>query len=478
MTRSGASHGARGAPSGDSKVAGTPADPRRVAYEVLRAVSERDAYANLTLPGLLRQRGVTGQEAALATELCYGTLRSLGTLDAILAAASSRPLSRIQLPVLDALRLGAYQLLFTRVPAHAAVSTTVSLVRADRGQRAAGFGNAVLRRVAAQELSGWLTRLAPDDEVARLALTYAHPQWVVRAFADALGVGVADPELAAALAADNERPGVHLVALPGRIERDELAEQVGGEPGRYSPYAVRLPAGDPADLPAIGQRLAGVQDEGSQLVGSATATAPIAGEDTRWLDLCAGPGGKASLLGALAAQRGAAVTAVEVAPHRARLVRSATEGLPVRVLTADGREVGSHPDLPERGFDRVLVDAPCTGLGALRRRPESRWRRTPEDLRSVTALQRELLAAAVRAARPGGLVGYVTCSPHVAETTACVADTRRDCGVATELIDATQVLDEVAENAVELPAGPMAQLWPHRHGTDAMFVALLRRNDT
>ena len=445
------------------------AEPRRVAYEVLRAVSERDAYANLALPALLRQRGVTGQDAALATELCYGTLRSLGTLDAILAAASSRPLARIQPPVLDALRLGAYQLLFTRVPAHAAVSTTVNLVRAERGQRAAGFSNAVLRRVATEDLSGWLERLAPADEVARLALAYAHPEWVVRGFADALGVPVGDPELAAALAADNVRPGVHLVALPGRVERDELADQVGGEPGRYSPYAVYLPAGDPADLPAIRRRRAGVQDEGSQLVALATATASIDGPDIRWLDLCAGPGGKAALLGALAAQRGTEVTAVEVSPHRARLVQQATEDLPVRVLTADGRDVGRRSELPERGFDRVLVDAPCTGLGALRRRPEVRWRRTPEDLESLTDLQRQLLAAGLRAVRPGGLVGYVTCSPHPAETAGVVEAVSREYDV--EPIDAVAVLPPT----LELRGGPTAQLWPHRHGTDAMFLTLLAR---
>lgn len=450
-------------------------DPARdAAYQVLRAVSERDAYANLTLPGVLTERGLQGRDAAFATELCYGTLRALGPLDAIIAAASSRSLDHVDPPVRDALRLGAYQLLHTRVPRHAAVDTTVTLVRAGHGRGAAGFANAVLRRVAARSWEGWVTALAPRDELGRLAFTHAHPEWIARAFAEALGD--ASAELADALAADNVRPAVTLAALPGRITREQLVADTGGTPGRFSPYAVRLEGGDPARLTAVAGRRATVQDEGSQLVALAVAGAPLDGGDERWLDLCAGPGGKAALLGALAAERGARLTAVEVAPHRARLVASAVRGLPVTVLTADGRWVGVPPELPEAGFDRVLVDAPCTGLGALRRRPEARWRRTPEDLDGLTGLQRELLAAALRAVRPGGVVGYVTCSPHLAETVDCVARVRRDTGIATEPVDAPGVLRAVSSGALALPAGPAAQLWPHRHGTDAMFLSLLHRS--
>ncbi|HEX2418220.1 MAG TPA: transcription antitermination factor NusB, partial [Micromonosporaceae bacterium] len=402
------------------------ADPaREAAFQVLRAVDERAAYANLALPGLLRQRGITGRDAALATELCYGTLRTLGTLDAILAQASSRPLGRIQAPVRDALRLGGYQLLYTRMPPHAAVDSTVALVRGQHGHRATGFVNAVLRRVAEHDLDDWLEQITPSDPTAALAVRHAHPEWAVRAFADALD-GDLD-EAAAALAADNRRPIVHLAGLPGRIDPATLADQASGQPGFYSPYAVYLPEGGaPAEIAAVAQRLATVQDEGSQLVALATAGAVVSGEDHRWLDLCAGPGGKAVLLGALARQRNAEVTAVEVAGHRARLVREATRDLPVRVVHADGRQVGDHPGLPTDGFDRVLVDAPCTGLGALRRRPEARWRRTPGDLAALTVLQRQLLAAGLRAVRPGGVLGYVTCSPHLDETAAVIDQFSRE----------------------------------------------------
>jgi 16S rRNA (cytosine967-C5)-methyltransferase len=459
-----------GRPAPVRPVAGArPVDrPRHAAYEVLRAVHDDDAYANLALPALLARRDLTGRDAAFATELCYGTLRATGTLDAVLAGISDRPLRRLDAAVLDALRLGTYQLLYTRVPAHAAVSTTVALVRATTGASAAKFANAVLRRVAGRDLDGWLDAVAPADPVGNLAVRHAHPEWIVRAFGDALG---GPDELPAALAADNDRPAVHLAARPGRITAAELADRTGGEVGRWAPTAVYLPAGAPGDLPEVRDGLAGVQDEGSQLVALALADAPVTGRDTTWLDLCAGPGGKSALLGSVAAQRGATLTAVEVAEHRAELVRAAVAGLPVRVVRADGRAVGERPDLPACGFDRVLVDAPCTGLGALRRRPETRWRRTEADLADLTVLQRELLTAACHATRQGGIIGYVTCSPHLAETAGAV-DALGETAPAVEPVDARDLLPPGMPG---LGAGPAVQLWPHRHGTDAMYLALLRR---
>jgi 16S rRNA (cytosine967-C5)-methyltransferase len=455
-----------------------------MAYEAVAAVHRDDAFANLVLPRLLREHRVSGRDAAFATELAYGTLRMHGQLDAIIAVAARRDVARLDPPVRDCLRLGTYQLLHTRVPAHAAVATTVELVRAV-APAAAGFANAVLRRVAGHDLDGWLDQVAPVDPVGRLALAHAHPEWIVRAIAESLHVDPTSPELAAALAADNVRPVVHLCARPGRISADDLAERVGGRRGPWSPYAVHLPEGAPGDLPEIRDGLAHVQDEGSQLVALALAAAPLDGPDDRWLDLCAGPGGKAALLGSLAVPRQAAVTAVEVAPHRVALVSRAVAGLPVDVVTADGRTVGKIPLTGQssefarnsdrsaggEGWDRVLVDAPCTGLGSLRRRPESRWRRQPSDLPALTRLQRELLVAALTAVRPGGLVAYVTCSPHVVETRVTVAEALRRVGSEVEQIDVRPYIPGVPD----LGDGPMVQLWPHRHGTDAMFVALLRR---
>ncbi|VEG54509.1 Fmu (Sun) domain-containing protein [Mycolicibacterium aurum] len=443
-----------------------PLDPaRQAAFDVLRAVSERDAYANLALPAILRDRGISGRDAAFATELTYGTCRARGLLDVVIEAVAGRPVDRIDPVLLDLLRLGAYQLLRTRVDDHAAVSTAVEQAGIEFDTARAGFVNGVLRTIARRDLASWLEQLAPPaatDPIGHLALVNAHPRWIAQAFADALGARAG--ELAALLASDDARPEVHLMARPGAITAGELAEQVGGTVGRYSPYAVYLGDGDPGGLAAVQDGKALVQDEGSQLVARALTLAPLIGDDGgRWLDLCAGPGGKTALLAALAQPGGGTVTAVEPAPRRADLVEQNTAGLPVEVVRVDGRESGLTP-----GFDRVLVDAPCTGLGALRRRPEARWRRRPGDVAQLVALQRELLAAAIRLTRPGGVVLYATCSPHLAETTGVVADALRRHPVTA--LDTR----ELFAPATDTGDGLSVQLWPHRHGTDAMFAAAMR----
>jgi 16S rRNA (cytosine967-C5)-methyltransferase len=464
----------RDARGGRAPRAGRPAsDPaRQAAYEAVAAVHRDDAYANLVLSEILRDMGLHGRDAAFATELAYGTLRALGTLDLIIEKCAGREMARIDPPTRDALRLGAYQILHTRVPPHAAVSSTVDLVRSV-SPGASGFANAVMRAITDHSLEEWLSQLAPayeTDPVGNLSVLHNHPQWIIRAFSEALGGDLADT--ARLLIEDNQPAGVHLCARPGRADAVELAEEVGGQPGAFSPYAVYLNGGAPGELRAIRNGSAHVQDEGSQLVAAALVNAPLEGSDRRWLDLCAGPGGKAGLLGALAAQRGAEVTAVEVADHRARLVEQATIGLPVIVLPMDGRTVGRDPDLPEEAFDRVLVDAPCTGLGSLRRRPEARWRKQPSDLPPLTRLQRELLVAALRAVRPGGVVAYVTCSPHMVETQVTVTEGARRSGVEVDFVDARPLMPA---GMPKLGTGPTVQLWPHRHGTDAMFLAVLRR---
>ncbi|MGH3752185.1 MAG: RsmB/NOP family class I SAM-dependent RNA methyltransferase, partial [Pseudonocardiaceae bacterium] len=313
----------------------------------------------------------------------------------------------------------------------------------------------------------WVRAVAPgaeDDPVGHLAMAHSHPRWIAQAFADALG-GDLD-ELEQALAADDARPLVHLAARPGGISAAELAAVTGGRLAPYSPYGVHLAdGGDPGELAPVRDHLAQVQDEGSQLVALALAGVALEGADAHWLDLCAGPGGKAALVGALGAARGACLDAVDKAEHRARLVGQACAGLPVTVHVADGRDSG----LPDRGYDRVLVDAPCTGLGALRRRPEARWRRRADDVAGLVRLQRELLVAALRLVRPGGVVAYATCSPHLDETVGVVADVVRRTGA--EQLDSRPQFPGVPR----LGEGPYVQLWPHRHSTDAMFCALLRR---
>lgn len=435
---------------------------REAVFEVLVRVERDSAYANLTLPAVLRERKVAGRDAAFATELTYGTLRSRGVLDAVIGDNASRGTDRMACEVLTALRMGAYQLLYTRVEDHAAVDTSVRLVEASGQEKAKGFVNGVLRSIAHTPVDEWLNKLEPKDPLAALAFRHAHPVWIAESIRSALGSR--DDEIEAALEADSARPVVHLVARPGEISAEELALITGGDEGRYSPYAVYLPEGDPGQLQPVRDGLAAVQDEGSQVIARAVTEVPVENDQGRWLDLCAGPGGKAALMGALASIDGAAVDAVEVSPHRAELIRKTVRDLPVRVHTADGRRPGLEP-----GYDRALVDAPCSGLGALRRRPEARWTKQEEDIAELNVLQRELLTSAIDLVKPGGIVVYSTCSPDLRETRGVVDAVLASGGV--EELDAGQYaagMDDVGDE-------PSVQMWPHRHGTDAMFFAVLRK---
>ncbi|MGP5672794.1 RsmB/NOP family class I SAM-dependent RNA methyltransferase [Brachybacterium alimentarium] len=459
---------------------------RQVAFEGLRLIREDDAYANLVLPRLLRSHRVSGRDAAFTTELFYGSLRAQGRLDAILAACVDRPLEKVDPALVDVLRLGAYQLLDMTVAPHAATSETVALARSEVGAGAASFVNAVLRRVGERTLEEWIDEVAPErakDPTGHLAVVHSHPRWVVRALTDALaGHGRSRDEIDELLAAQNAAPAVSLVMRPGLTDLDELIDH-GASAGRLSVFAASWPSGDPGGMDAVKEGRVAVQDEGSQLAALALALGAddlVRADDAHWLDLCAGPGGKAALLGGLTVGHDADLLAVELQPHRTELVERAVAtlqeaGCEISTRTADGTTLGA--ELPGR-FSRVLADVPCSGLGALRRRPEARWRRTPTDVGQLSTLQRTLLTSALDAAAPGGVVAYVTCSPHLAETRLVVADVlkgRED----VEELDARDAVRAGVLPAhrtdIELGEGPAVQLWPHVHGTDAMYICLLRK---
>lgn len=471
----------------------TTIDPaRQIAFEVLHKVTTEDAFANIALPKALREGRQSGRidlrDAAFASELVYGTLRFRGYLDWVIGSHMDRALSLVDPIVVDLLRMGAHQILHMRVPDHAAVATTVDLGRELLTDGPARFINAVLRSLTRQSEEERAAALdAISDPTKRLATQYSHPEWMVEAFTEALRVHRGAPgEIEDLLQADNVAPIVTLVARPGLIHPADLADEAEDilatrvAPGDVSEYAVLLESGDPAALPSIREGLAGAQDEGSQLAALIAAEAPVEGSDSAWLDLCAGPGGKAALVASVGAGRGAHLVANEMHPHRARLVERACQALDnVEVVAGDGRTFGGKgTSWPLAHFDRVIIDAPCSGMGSMRRRPESRWRRSVRDFDDLLPLQRDLLRRGVELTRPGGVLTYVTCSPHVAETREQVEFLLHEGGV--ELLDtasiaATCAVEPLRGVGTPLGSGTTLQLWEHIDGTDLMFIACLRK---
>ncbi len=430
---------------------------RMAALELLRLVRDEGAYANLALPQVLRKYKLNGRDAAFTVELAYGVLRNQSLYDSMAQKCSSRALAAVEPEIIDILRLGIHQIYAMRVPDHAAVDTCASLARVtikgkDAGHTKArvGFVNAVLRCVTQSEF---------DVETLSIGNRYSHQDWIVEAFEESLvrnGLSVGDLE--ALLAANNT------AADPVIAVREGDQEIEGTTPGRWSKQARVLTDVIPLELDQVRCGSAIVQDEGSQLVAQAFLLAEPTGPESAWLDMCAGPGGKAALISD-SVPPGVEFIAVELHKHRVELM-SKIVGPSAQLLTGDARE---RP-WGNRFFDRVLLDAPCSGLGALRRRPEARWRKTKKETLELTDLQEELLLAAVDSTRAGGIVAYVTCSPYVEETWA-VVESVLEARTNVQLEDARDLFPGVSD----LGKGPCVQLWPHVHGTDAMFFALLRR---
>ena len=451
--------------------------PRGLAWELCRRVFSDGAYANLAWEDILGDSELSREEKAFATHLAYGTLRYTGTIDAILEKASGRKASDIDQEVWWVLRLGTFQWLWMRTPAHAVVNESVRLCKKLGHHPASGLVNAVLRKITAQDLAAWLDAITESvtDNTTRLGLRHAHPAWVVDLLEQALSDS--DPpgsgsELAALLDAHNDPATPTLVMLPG------LATKATTEtPTKYSPYGVYAESGSPGADKRVREGRARVQDEGSQLAALVLTSAGAIETPIAVADMCSGPGGKSALIQAVLSASGSHLTAIEKAPHRADLVRQALAPFsgdvpPPRVLTGDAGQVMAQDG---QVYDRVLLDAPCSGLGALRRRPESRWRKSAADIDQLVALQRELLSAAVKHTAVGGIIVYVTCSPVVAETTEQMAWLSSSHKVT--MLDTPSIIDRISGVPIDgHRRGSAVQLWPHRHHTDAMFIQAIRRD--
>ena len=434
---------------------------RLLVYDILQEVNRSDGYSNLLLPQALTDADFEQRDKGFATELLYGTLRMQGRHDYIAAQVSDRSWSEVDPGIVDVVRLGAHQLFEMRVPSHAAVSATVELARKVIGESKASFVNALLRKMSAQTLDQWLEPVNEiEDPVTRLAIMYSHPEWIVSAYYDLLRDYA---EVEKLLSANNSPASPTLVWWPGRSTQEEFIS-LGAVSTAFSPYGLKY-EGTPASLEAIRHRRAGVQDEGSQLVASIFTS--VVAEEKSWLDLCAGPGGKAALLASIAKVNGRDFTANEISKPRSELVKQVIGT--ARLWVGDGRDIASHNER----FGAILADVPCTGLGVLRRRPEVRWRRQVSDLRALTQLQRELSDAAISILEVGGYFGYATCSPHLAETSIQVKDILNS-HPELELIDLTEYLPAGLQEAIRDGA---LSLWTHRHETDAMYMAVFRKKD-
>ncbi len=435
-----------------------PEASRLLAFDLIVEVNRNAGYSNLLLPAALTASTLDERDRNLVTELVYGTLRMQGKHDWVLSQVSDRPWIEVDAGIVDLARMGVHQLHEMRIPDHAAVSATVEVARKRLGESQASFVNALLRAVTRKSLEEWFAPLESiSDHVEKFAIQYSHPAWIISAYFDLLkSWDFVELELRS-----NNVPAIPtLVSWPGYSTQADLIA-LGGEPTKYSALGVSM-KGNPGKLELIQHRLAGVQDEGSQLVASVFAAAS---GGQQWLDLCAGPGGKAALLSSIARQRNITFTGNEFSQPRADLVRKVVHG--ARVWCGDGRDIAQHGE----SFDAILIDAPCTGLGALRRRPEVRWRRTVADLRELTQLQLELIEAAIPVLNPEAILGYATCSPHLAETTVQVLDILKK----HPELEQVNVETYLPANLKDATRSGSLSLWTHKHGTDAMFLALFRK---
>jgi 16S rRNA (cytosine967-C5)-methyltransferase len=436
-----------------------PDGPRLLAYDIISEVNRKDGYSNLLLPQALSSSSFEDRDKAFTTELVYGTLRMQGLYDYIFSQISDRPWSQVDADIVDLARMGAHQIFTMRTPLHAAVSATVDVARKELGESKGSFVNALMRKASARDLDEWLQPVrAMNDPVARLAIEHSHPEWIVSAYFDLLkDIALVEAELVS----NNTPAQPTLVSWPGASTQEELVA-LGAIATPYSPYGARI-SGAPGSLELIRHRKAGVQDEGSQLVADIFARATQNAQTT--LDLCAGPGGKAALLSHICDVSGRDFIANEISEPRAKLVKNVIGKFPV--IIGDGREISAQG----RTFDAILADVPCTGLGALRRRPEVRWRRTLKDLAPLLALQIELSDAAISVLNPGGFFGYATCSPHFAETSGQVAQILKK-HPELSLLEIESLLPENLSDAIR---GGALSLWGHRHQTDSMFLAIFQK---
>jgi 16S rRNA (cytosine967-C5)-methyltransferase len=446
---------------------------RDLALDVLIAVDTQDAYSNLALTHSLRKARLEARDVALATELVYGTVGRLNTIDYYLTPSLKTPLHRLDAWVRNLLRLTVYQLYYLeRIPAFAAINEAVEIAKR-RGGKASGFVNGVLR--ATLRRKGEVKFPSRErDWTRRTALEHSHPEWLVKVWEQAYGRDVTE----AMCAANNDRPSLSLRANSHRISRDELLGRlqeagIAARASEVSPYGILLEQGlDVTRLPAFQQGLCTVQDESSMLV--AQALAPKPGE--RVLDCCAAPGGKTTHLAELMGDQGE-VVAVDIHEHKIELIRNIAARLgleSIRPLSGDIRRVVREAGM----FDRVLLDAPCSGLGVIRRKPDLKRKKGAQDIAEIAAIQRELLLAVADSVKPGGVLVYSTCTVLPEENADRISAFLKERPDFVPDSLAPFLPSHVMEGAADGQVGACVQIFPQQFGSDGFFIARLRRLPT
>jgi len=447
---------------------GRPASPRELAMHVLTQVEQEGAYSNLLLNTALQKAALSKSDAGLATELIYGTISRLNTLDYFLDKYVNKGTRKLQPWVRALLRLSLYQIIYLdRIPDHAVVSEAVNLAKRRGHQGISGMVNGVLRNILRQKES--LAIPADLPAAKRISLQHSHPEWLVERWISQYG-----PETAEAIcAANNEPPAVSVRVNTTMISREELLKEMEGRglqaaPSTLSPYGIVVKgAGNMALTDWYREGMISIQDESSMLVAEAVGPEP----GMRVLDCCAAPGGKSAHMGELMKDQGS-IVANDIHSHKGKLIadQAARLGLDcIRTVTGDALELPSR--FEPASFDRILLDAPCSGLGVIRRKPDLKWGKTEEDIREIEALQSKLLDSVSALLRPGGVLVYSTCTIEPQENE----------GVVTSFVnrhpefelDETGSLSRLKDNA--LVRGGGIQILPQHYHSDGFYIARLRR---
>ncbi len=440
---------------------------REISLEVIHRVHKTGSYANLLLPKKLQESDLDRRDKAFATELTYGTLRAKGTLDWIIQQFSKQKLDKIPDLVLDLIRMSVYQIMYMDVPDHAAVNEAVLIAKKNFHPGIAKFVNGLLRTIAREKDNlPW-----PDkgkDPVRYISLRYFHPLWIVKSWIDEFGI----EETEALCEADNRPPKLTIRVNTLKTTPEKLAAELKEagwqvEPGMYLPEALAVKGGgDITRLPQFKEGQFYIQDESSMII--AHVVDPQPGETI--LDVAAAPGGKTTHMAQLMHNKGQ-ILSVDVNPNRVNLLKQNIQRMGATIAQAVKADATKLKPVVKKPVDRILCDAPCSGLGVLARRPDARWTKNPEQIEELSSLQTEIITAVADFVKPGGVLVYSVCTLTRQETTLVVDRFLR--------IREDFYVDDVAPYLPEPLRGDvrdgMIQLLPSKHGIDGLFIARLRR---